>query len=269
MSFLLEDLIKMADNEEELIAFLLEYANFFDEKDLKVKDKVNSNAVASNINEPENIGKKALRLKSKSDNLVRKSKNVQVHKFIKDGLEKHVDPLCVKVCNKLFEKNIYLKDIVITDDKIKLVLDKLSKENKEIFAKSMEINPRKYTNTANNYVIEVLKCDKSGSNIKTELVKAARFLKMQDVQSNYMDKKRFLMSFCDCEKVEGHTESGYNKNIKILFDPNKMEKSFEEYLKDKNVDKLYSPDNEKIYMDEFYLNGHKNYLEYLKNNSEN
>ena len=47
MSNLLEDLLECSKNDDELIAFLLEYANYFDEKDLEtikdIQEKVNQN----------------------------------------------------------------------------------------------------------------------------------------------------------------------------------------------------------------------------------
>ena len=68
------------------------------------------------------------------------------------------------------------------------------------------------------------------------------------------------MNVCDCEKVEGMKENSENLNIKIVFDENKMEKTFEEYLKEKNFEHLYLKEEDRIYLDQYYLDAHKNYL---------
>lgn len=293
---MLDELFKNAKNDDELMAFLLEYVNYFDEKDLKLTKKENTInqeddvlaelkydslfedfkefvtdvssentdvQIAGNEDISNSNCKKTLRLKKNQNTVIKKRKKVLVHKIIRDGIENHIDPICIKVYNKLLEKNIYIKNIVISDTKIKLVLDKLSKENEEIFSESCRINPRKYIRSGNNNIVEIQKSGKSDSTIKNELVKAVRFFKMQDVQIGFIDQKKFLMHFCDCERVEGHSDIEYNKSLKIMFDENKMEKSFEEYLQDKRYDKLYSADNNRVYLDEYYFNAHKNYLNYL------
>ena len=290
---MLDDLIKNSENDEELIAFLLEYANYFTEEDLnslkecvfeseqKINIEDNTEVIDNNLSyeQIENISseelinvcdnKKVLRLNRKFNSLAKKRKKVMVHKIVEEGIENHVPSVCVKVYNKLLDKNIFVKNFVITDTKIRIVLDKLSEENKKVFDDSCIINPRKYIKIGNNNIVEIQKLNKSESTLKNELVKATRFLKMQDVQIGFVDKKKFLMHFCDCEKVEGHTDIEYNKNLKIMFDENKMEKSFEEYLADKRFDSLYSLDNKKIYLNEYYYNAHQRYLEFMNNNMEN
>ena len=301
---MLDELLKTAKNDDELIAFLSEYVKFFDENDFNViknenvnehenininqesledelncvslfekfseyvidvsdKDAAKDTLNLNNIEENKKTYKRVLKLSLRQNSTIKKRRKILVHKIVKDGIENHIDPICIKVYNKLLEKNIYIKNIIINDTKIKIVLDKLSEENEDIFTESCSINPRKYMRVGNNNVVEVQKTGKSDSNLKNELVKAVRFFKMQDVQIGFIDQKKFLMHFCDCERVEGHSDIEYNKNLKITFDENKMEKSFEEYLQDKRFDKLYSSDNNKVYLDEYYFNGHKNYLDYL------
>ena len=311
---MLEDLLECSKNDDELIAFLLEYANYFDEKDLnsikEIQEKIDKNktlkeksyeikdncndSVENNVsdiykkisiddydtvNASNNIDKaeiklgfannveqkKVIRLKAKPNTVINRRNKVLVHKIVKDGIETHINPICVKVYKKLLDRNIFVKDVFVNDSRIRITLDKLSLENELIYNESCQFHPLKYKKIGNNYVLEIQRENKSDSVLKNELVKSMRFLSMQDVQIGFIDKKRFLMNFCDCEKVEGHTDLEYNKNIKIIFDESKMEKSFEEYLVDKKLDRLYSTDNGKVYLDEYYLNAHLKYLDYMKN----
>lgn len=311
---MLEDLLECSKNDDELIAFLLEYANYFDEKDLnsikEIQEKIDKNktlkeksyeikdncndSVENNVsdiykkisiddydtvNASNNIDKaeiklgfannveqkKVIRLKAKPNTVINRRNKVLVHKIVKDGIETHINPICVKVYKKLLDRNIFVKDVFVNDSRIRITLDKLSLENELIYNESCQFHPQKYKKIGNNYVLEIQRENKSDSVLKNELVKSMRFLSMQDVQIGFIDKKRFLMNFCDCEKVEGHTDLEYNKNIKIIFDESKMEKSFEEYLVDKKLDRLYSTDNGKVYLDEYYLNAHLKYLDYMKN----
>ena len=327
---MLEDLLECSKNDDDLIAFLLEYANYFDEKDLEtikdIQEKVNQNldkkdesyevsnnsnniisseyksyVIDDNIENNENIvsniykelsvnnsnninasnnidkidikfgfengiePKKIIRLKAKPNTVIHRRNRVLVHKIVKDGIETHINPICVKLYKKLLDKNIFIKDISVDNSRIRITFDKLSIENELIYNESCQIHPRKYKKIGNNYVLEIQRENKSDSVLKNELVKSMRFLKMQDVQIGFIDKKRFLMNFCDCEKVEGHTDLEYNKNIKIIFDESKMEKTFEDYLVDKKFDRLYSLDDNKVYLDEYYLNAHLRYLSYMNN----
>ena len=327
---MLEDLLECSKNDDDLIAFLLEYANYFDEKDLEtikdIQEKVNQNldkkdesyevsnnsnniisseyksyVIGDNIENNENIEsniykelsvnnsnninasnnidkidikfgfengiepKKIIRLKAKPNTVIHRRNRVLVHKIVKDGIETHINPICVKLYKKLLDKNIFIKDISVDNSRIRITFDKLSIENELIYNESCQIHPRKYKKIGSNYVLEIQRENKSDSVLKNELVKSMRFLKMQDVQIGFIDKKRFLMNFCDCEKVEGHTDLEYNKNIKIIFDESKMEKTFEDYLVDKKFDRLYSLDDNKVYLDEYYLNAHLRYLSYMNN----
>ena len=53
-----------------------------------------------------------------------------------------------------------------------------------------------------------------------------------------------------------------------VFDETKMEKTFEEYLAEAGATDLYDPEKEIVYIDKFYMDAHKKYLAYLKEQSQ-
>ncbi len=186
---------------------------------------------------------------------------VQVHKNI-FSLEasKAVDPMCEAACQRLWDRNIFTKGIVKSADSISIILDKLSYKNQLEFELKAEENPNKYVCENGNYRITIYKVNKNENEIKDEFYNSVQMFKMQDVESGFISKDKFLMEICDCEKVEGVREYASNDGITIDFDSNKMEKSFEDYLKEKNYENLYVPSENRIYLNKFYLDGHKKFL---------
>ncbi len=188
-------------------------------------------------------------------------KKMQIHEIAKEGIEKHVNELCIEVCQDLWNKNIYTKSIKVDDENIEIVLDKLNGENNLIFEKRMKKDTEKYyKDLENEYTVNINRQNKSDKSIKTELKNAVKYFVMQDVEIGFVDKQKFLMNICDCEKVEGMKENAKKLNLEIVFDENKMEKTFEEYLKEKDFEHLYLEEEDRIYLDKFYLDGHINYL---------
>ncbi len=186
---------------------------------------------------------------------------MQIHEIAKEGIEKHVNELCIEVCQDLWNKNIYTKSIKVDDENIEIVLDKLNGENNLIFEKRMKKDTEKYyKDLENEYTVNINRQNKSDKSIKTELKNAVKYFVMQDVEIGFVDKQKFLMNICDCEKVEGMKENAKKLNLEIVFDENKMEKTFEEYLKEKDFEHLYLEEEDRIYLDKFYLDGHINYL---------
>lgn len=187
--------------------------------------------------------------------------NMQVHQIIRDGIGKHIHSLCIDTCRNLWDKNIYTKKIKVDDEKIEIVLDKLSEDNKSIFERRAKKSKEKYIIDENgDYVLRINRARKSDGTIKNELKNIEKYFFLQDVEIGFLNKEKFLMNICDCEKVEGMKENSPNLNLKIVFDESKMEKTFEEYLKEKDYEHLYIPDENRVYMDEYYLDGHRNYL---------
>jgi len=186
---------------------------------------------------------------------------VQVHKNIFSlDASKAVDPICESACQKLWDNNIFTKGIVKSADSISIVLDKLSYKNQLEFELKAEEYPSKYVCENGTYRITVYRVNKTDSEIKDEFYNSVSMFRIQDVETGYISKDKFLMEVCDCEKVDGVREYAPNTDLTIDFDSNKMEKSFEDYLKEKNYENLYVPSENRIYLNKFYLDGHKKFL---------
>lgn len=244
---MIEKLIEETENIDDLVAFLNVYMTIDNEEN---PISICNQEVYDDIEE-EIVSSKKLE----------EMKKIQVHQILKEGIEKHVNELCIDTCQDLWKKNIYTKEIKVDENKIEIILDKLNEENVSIFGKRAEKNENKYIlNENNEYTIQVQRTNKTDGAIKSELKNSIKYFFIQDIETGFLDKKKFLMNVCDCEKVEGMKENSENLNIKIVFDESKMEKTFEEYLKEKNYEHLYLKEEDRVYLDEYYLNAHKNYL---------
>lgn len=242
---MLEELLKECQNDEELIAFLSAYMPLCEYNE-------ESKLVSENIIETE---------EEHTNAKLEELRRVQVHQIIKEGIEKHINELCIGACEDLWDKNIYTQEINVDDEKIEIVLDSLSDENKSIFRKRAEKNEKKYVLKENDkFVIQIEKSNKNAGTIKSELKNTVKYFFIQDVETGFLDKQKFLTKVCDCGKVEGMKENAEKLNLKIVFDEDKMEKTFEEYLKEKNYEHLYLKEEDRIYLDKYYLDGHLNYL---------
>ena len=190
-----------------------------------------------------------------------------INEKILAGPKSYIDDICVNAAEYLQSKNIFVLASVKFNDYIYLLLDKLSSEN-------MSILKEKYKELPQNYFINFERSNYSGirvkqakgkkwKNIANEFVSLASGFHMQDIQRGYFNEKNFLMNVCDCEKVEGLKEFKSN-DAQIVFDVNKMDKSFREYLRDSGYEQYYVQEEHRIYLNDFYLNAHNNYLETLE-----
>lgn len=177
---------------------------------------------------------------------------------------KFLDSTCVPAAESLRKKNIFVVDSIRADVYTYLLFDKLDQENMKIFKE-------KYANDSESYFIDHGNLDyfgvrvKNGTSKKTKaFLKLVSDFKMQDIQRGYLSEKNFLMTVCDCEKVEGLTERSGN-NAQIVFDIQKMDKPFRDYLKDSGYEQYYVQDEHRVYMNDFYFNAHKKYLSEFKN----
>lgn len=186
---------------------------------------------------------------------------------IAKGHKYYLDPICIEVAEELQKKNIFVIATVEYNDFIYLLLDKLDLDN-------MKILKAKFKENSTNYFINYEKSNYSGirvkkssdqtnRNISNEFLLYASDFKLQDIQRGYLNEKNFLMDICNCEKVEGLKEIKPD-DAKIVFDINKMDKSFRDYLNDSGYEQYYLPEEHRIYLNEFYFNAHQNYLDNLK-----
>ena len=186
---------------------------------------------------------------------------------IAKGPKYYLDPIYIEVAEELQKKNIFVIATVEYHGFIYLVLDKLDLDN-------MKILKAKFKENSTNYFINYEKSNYSGirvkkssdqtnRNISNEFLLYASDFKLQDIQRGYLNEKNFLMDICNCEKVEGLKEIKPD-DAKIVFDINKMDKSFRDYLNDSGYEQYYLPEEHRIYLNEFFFNAHKNYLDILK-----
>lgn len=190
-----------------------------------------------------------------------------INEKIEKGPKFYLDPICIEVAEKLQKKNIFTLATVKYHDYIYLILDKLDLENMKILKEKYKENPNNYFinfEKSNYSGIRVKKAnDKTEKNISDEFLSYASDFKIQDIQRGYLNEKNFLMNICNCEKVEGLKELKAD-DAKIVFDINKMDKSFRDYLNYSGYEQYYLQDEHRIYLNDFYFNAHKNYLDNLK-----
>lgn len=185
-----------------------------------------------------------------------------IHKIYKEGLEKYIEEPCVLVCKNSWDKNVFTKESIVDDNEVKIVFDKLSDENIKIFNKLVAEDKEHYCYSSNNDPVIRIKLNNSDSQeaISKKLALLAEPLKLQDITSGYMTEKEFLMNICNCERVDGLKEHTSNWKAEFVFDPSKVEKSFEEYLHEYSYEKLFVPQEGRIYKEQFYLDAHRKFL---------
>lgn len=187
----------------------------------------------------------------------------EIDELIIEGPEKYIESVCIKACKKLWNKNIYSLASFEKNDDLYLILDKLDAENMRIFRNKykensenyfMNVGAGKYYGIKISDYLEIENCEEEFINLTSDF-------KMQDIQRGYLTEKTFLMNICNCEKVEGLREYKKHKkqDLRVVFDINKMEKSFKEYLKESGYENLYVPQEHRIYLNDYYYNAHQNY----------
>lgn len=193
-----------------------------------------------------------------------------IDRLINEGPNQYINSVCVKACEDLWKKNIYVLDSVEFDNDIYLIFDKLDKKNKTIFKSKNKQNKQNYYEDLGEecyFGIRVNDClSKNDEQIENEFCKLVSDFEIQDVQRGFLNEKAFLMNICNCEKVKGIKEYEDN-NPEIVFDRKKVEKTFDEYLKETGYEKFYIPKENRIYLNEHYYNSHQNYLKNKKKRS--
>lgn len=185
----------------------------------------------------------------------------EMNELIMKGPKDYIEPLCVSACEDLWKKNIYVLASINVNNDLYLILDKLSNENMEIFKS-------KYREDSDSYCANLGKGKYIGvkvenyleqKNVEKQFKDLVSVFKMQDIQRGYLTEKTFLMNICNCEKVEGMSENK-RQDLQIVFDIEKMNKSFKEYLNDTGYSEFYVPEEHRIYLNEYYYNAHQNYI---------
>lgn len=185
----------------------------------------------------------------------------EMNELIMKGPEGYVEPLCVEACKDLWKKNIYVLASINTKGDLYLILDKLNADNTKVFKNKYKQNPDNYCLNIGKGKYLGIKVEnfEEKENVEQQFKDLVSDFEMQDIQRGYMTEKTFLMNVCNCEKVQGLTE--YKKqDLEVVFDVEKMDKSFKEYLKDSIYADFYVPKEHRIYLNEYYYQAHINYL---------
>ena len=191
-----------------------------------------------------------------------------IHEIYNEGIEKYIEAPCVNACKKLWDKNMFTKASVIDNNKISIVFDKLSKENENIFSKLVQEDNKHYCYSIKNEPRIQIDFNNNAKENSVYLENLVEPFKLQDVTSGYMEKEEFLMKVCNCERVEGIKEHTKEWNAEFVFAPEKVEKTFNEYLKEYLYEDLFVPEEGRIYKDKFYLDAHKKYLNSIREKNE-
>ena len=206
--------------------------------------------------------------KSSKNDLKYNVKEKPIHEIYNEGIEKYIEAPCVNACKKLWDKNMFTKASVIDNNKISIVFDKLSKENENIFSKLVQEDNKHYCYSIKNEPRIQIDFNNNAKENSVYLENLVEPFKLQDVTSGYMEKEEFLMKVCNCERVEGIKEHTKDWNAEFVFAPEKVEKTFNEYLKEYLYEDLFVPEEGRIYKDKFYLDAHKKYLNSIREKNE-
>lgn len=206
--------------------------------------------------------------KSSKNDLKYNVKEKPIHEIYNEGIEKYIEAPCVNACKKLWDKNMFTKASVIDNNKISIVFDKLSKENENIFSKLVQEDNKHYCYSIKNEPRIQIDFNNNAKENSVYLENLVEPFKLQDVTSGYMEKEEFLMKVCNCERVEGIKEHTKEWNAEFVFAPEKVEKTFNEYLKEYLYEDLFVPEEGRIYKDKFYLDAHKKYLNSIREKIE-
>lgn len=206
--------------------------------------------------------------KSSKNDLKYNVKEKPIHEIYNEGIEKYIEAPCVNACKKLWDKNMFTKASVIDNNKISIVFDKLSKENENIFSKLVQEDNKHYCYSIKNEPRIQIDFNNNAKENSVYLENLVEPFKLQDITSGYMEKEEFLMKVCNCERVEGIKEHTKEWNAEFVFAPEKVEKTFNEYLKEYLYEDLFVPEEGRIYKDKFYLDAHKKYLNSIREKIE-
>ena len=215
---------------------------------------------------------------------------VPIH-YVVQNEDEYIIPENQEACHLLWDKNIFtfMSSNREDGDYKYIQLGPLSEENQEIMRKLVESCPEHYTFSSfrNTFQIELTTSSREkASEILKTLTKP---FVMQDVLEGFMSKEEFLMTHFhmyrtiplntpECPSMDDYDDiPSYlaaldewtdTPKTEQVFDETKMEKTFEEYLAEAGATDLYDPEKEIVYIDKFYMDAHKKYLAYLKEQSQ-
>lgn len=215
---------------------------------------------------------------------------------VAENINEYIIPECQQACKSFWAKNIMTfmcSNYNETDDtKYVLIGSDLSDENQKILERLIEEDPEHYfySKYRNAYGIRLHGND--SQIVSQYLTNLTEPFKMQDIDEGKMTPEEFLMDIVGLVKHQGNPEfdkfqqsnprpkmedfqslSDYLDAldryeeleppmlIKIL-DEKSMTKSFEEYLEEYGYQDLYDPQDNIVFVSDFYKNAHLRYLKY-------
>lgn len=181
--------------------------------------------------------------------------------IVEEGIEKYIEELCIEACKKLWVLNIATLESSGDQRRGWIALDRcsLNDANLQRLKEAVENDVDGYSDHVSykGYVGIVVRDARSAQEVSDRLLDLVGIFEMQDTLVGVYDKEGFLTSECDC-RVFDHMEK--DGTFVFVFDPSKMNKSFEEYIKEKGA--VYDVGEDKVYLNDYYYQKHQNYLKY-------
>jgi hypothetical protein len=182
-----------------------------------------------------------------------------------ENISEYVIPECQEACRKFWALNIDTFMCSNYDDKnLYVLLGGLSGENLEIFHEKMDCDDRYYLDEYRDcYGVRVQGMSPESIKSLNELVEV---FVMQDVdQVKYKSSEDFLSMQ---KRQGGEWEVLNDGGLRRKINPELKDLTLMEALKDCNTENLYIKDEDRIYKNQYYLDAHKRYLEFIKNKNK-
>jgi hypothetical protein len=178
-----------------------------------------------------------------------------------EGIEKYIEKPCIEACRRLWDLNIVTYESSGNEHGgwIAIPKDGLSEENSIRLKEAMSIGIDGYSDEISYKEYSGIEVSSAGNEdeVSSKLLELTTLFEMQDIKEGVYTREGFLVLGCNCcsNLIEG------DGTINRTFDPKKMTKSFEEYVAEKAA--IYIPEEGRVYLNDYYLQKHKNYLKYL------
>ena len=178
--------------------------------------------------------------------------------YVIENPQEYIIPECMPACNHLWEKNMETFMVSNYDnDYLYVILDNLSDENIAIIEDLSKVDTRYFWDEFRHYWgIRVNGVSKESSE---ELAKLTNVFVLQDTK-RYQTAEDFLDSY---KRTNGKTYIDEYGHIVHDYNPELVNATLEEALKNRNCENLYVPEEGRIYDNQIYLEWHNRYKKSL------